>query len=113
MLNDDLQADHLRQHAHAGGDLGRHQRAGQHQPLWPDRKFAELFAKYGTDKVLDCWREWMDICERELRKEIAKVPDGLYGPETDYLDDDGIDLDKPHRISASLEVKGDTPALHP
>ena len=36
----------------------------------------------------------MDICERELRKEIAKVPDGLYGPETDYLDDDGIDLAK-------------------
>jgi len=49
----------------------------------------------------------MDICERELRKEIAKVPDGLYGPETDYLDDDGIDLEKSYRISASLEVKGD------
>ena len=71
-------------------------------------KFAELFAKYGTDNVLACWRRWMDICERELRKEIAKVPDGRYGPETDCLDDDGIDLAKPHRISASLEVKGDT-----
>src|SRR6202043_2022034 len=54
------------------------------------------------------WQSWMDICETELRKEIAKVPDGLYGPETDYLDDDGIDLNKSYRISASLEVKGDT-----
>jgi N-methylhydantoinase B len=72
------------------------------------QKFAELFGKYGTDKVLACWHRWMDICEQELRKEIAKVPDGLYGPETDYLDDDGVDLAKPYRITASLEVKGDT-----
>ena len=36
------------------------------------------------------------------------MPDGRYGPETDWLDDDGVDLAKPHRISASLEVKGDT-----
>ena len=71
------------------------------------QKLAELFGKYGIDNVIACWRRWMDICETELRKEIAKVPDGLYGPETDWLDDDGVDLAKPHRISASLEVKGD------
>jgi N-methylhydantoinase B len=68
----------------------------------------DLFGKHGVDRVLACWQRWMDICEAELRKEIAKVPDGRYGPETDYLDDDGVDLAKPHRISASLEVKGDT-----
>src|SRR6201996_7902364 len=71
-------------------------------------RFAELFDKYGVEKVLACWQSWMDICERELRKEIEKVPDGVYGPESDYLDDDGIDLDKSYRITASLEVKGDT-----
>ena len=71
-------------------------------------RFAELFAKYGTAKVLTCWQTWMDICERELRKEISKVPDGLYGPESDYLDDDGIDLAKSYRISVSLEVKDDS-----
>jgi N-methylhydantoinase B len=71
-------------------------------------KLAELFGKYSTEKVLACWQRWMDICEGALRQEIAKVPDGLYGPETDYLDDDGVDLAKPHRITASLEVKGDT-----
>jgi N-methylhydantoinase B len=72
------------------------------------QKFAELFGKYGVDRVLACWSRWMDICESELRKEIAEVPDGFYGPETDYLDDDGVDLSTPHRITASLEVKGDT-----
>ncbi len=72
------------------------------------KKFIELFGKYGVDTVLSCWERWMEICEAELRKEIAKVPAGLYGPETDYLDDDGVDLDRPYRITASLEVKGDT-----
>jgi len=72
------------------------------------KKFAEFFDKYGVKSVLACWQRWMEICESELRKEIIKVPDGLYGPETDYLDDDGIELDRPHRIAASLEVKGDT-----
>ncbi len=36
----------------------------------------------------------MDICEAELRREIAKVPAGIYGPETDCIDDDGVDRDK-------------------
>jgi N-methylhydantoinase B len=72
------------------------------------QKFAELFGKHGSDKVVACWQRWMEICEGELRREIARVPDGVYGPETDHLDDDGVDLAKPHRISASLEVKGDT-----
>jgi N-methylhydantoinase B len=71
-------------------------------------KLAELFGKHGSANVLACWQRWMDICESELRKAIAGIPDGLYGPETDWLDDDGVDLERPHRIAASLEVKGDT-----
>ncbi len=73
-----------------------------------ERKFAELFAKYGTDQVLQAWHDWMDIAERELRKAIREIPDGVYGPETDFLDDDGVELGRPHRIAVSLEVKGDT-----
>ncbi|HXL48528.1 MAG TPA: hydantoinase B/oxoprolinase family protein, partial [Xanthobacteraceae bacterium] len=69
-------------------------------------KFSDLFGKYGVDEVLACWTIWMDICETELRKRIAATPDGRYGPQTDYLDDDGVDLSTPHRISASLEIKG-------
>ena len=40
-----------------------------------EKKFAELFAKYGTDEVLQAWRDWMDIAERELRKAIWKIPE--------------------------------------
>jgi N-methylhydantoinase B len=71
-------------------------------------KCAELFAKHGIDKVLACWARWMDICESELRAELLKIPDGTFGPEHDFIDDDGIDLDRPHRISATLEKRGDT-----
>ncbi|MGE3644414.1 MAG: hydantoinase B/oxoprolinase family protein [Beijerinckiaceae bacterium] len=71
-------------------------------------KFAELFARRGKQNVLDCWSEWMAICERELRKAIETIPDGVYGPEHDWIDDDGIDLGKSYRISATLEVKGDS-----
>jgi N-methylhydantoinase B len=71
-------------------------------------KCAELIRKYGRDKVLACWKEWMDICERELRKQILTVPDGVYGPEEDWIDDDGVQPGKPYRIAATLEVKGDT-----
>lgn len=71
-------------------------------------KLAELFGRYGTERVLDCWETWMDIVERALRAEIAKVPDGSYGPETDFIDDDGIDLSRPLRISATLEKRADT-----
>ena len=71
------------------------------------QKFTDLFNKHGLDNVLACWSQWMDICETELRREIAKLPPGIYGPETDYLDDDGIDREKPLRISCSLEIKGD------
>jgi N-methylhydantoinase B len=71
-------------------------------------KCTALIAKHGAEKVRECWQAWMDICEAELRKEIAKIPDGIYGPEVDWIDDDGVDLGKPYRICASLEVKGDT-----
>jgi N-methylhydantoinase B len=73
-------------------------------------KLGELFCKYGTASVLACWERWMELCETALRAEIAKLPGGSYGPQTDFIDDDGVDLARPHRISASLEVKGD--ALH-
>ena len=71
------------------------------------QKFTALFKKHGLDNVLACWSQWMDICETELRKQIAKLPPGMYGPETDYLDDDGIDREKSLRISCAVEVKGD------
>ncbi|MBI2849180.1 MAG: hydantoinase B/oxoprolinase family protein [Chloroflexi bacterium] len=70
-------------------------------------KIGELMDRFGTDTVVGCWREWIDICEKEMRRRISLVPDGVYGPITDYMDDDGIQLDKPFHITVTLEKKGD------
>ena len=71
-------------------------------------KFKELFERHGVERVRACWTRWMELTESELRREIASLPKGRFGPETDWLDDDGVDLAKPHRISAALEIDGDT-----
>ncbi len=71
-------------------------------------KLTALFGKYGVDEVTACWSRWMDICEAELRRQIAKLPPGRYGPVSDQLDDDGIDRDRPLFIGGSLEVKDDS-----
>src|ERR1700761_561358 len=75
------------------------------------QKFSELFRKHGVENVIDCWSQWMDICERELRKQIARLAKGTYGPEIDCLDDDGINRDQPLNIGCSLEVLEDN-TLH-
>src|SRR5262249_30968647 len=49
-------------------------------------KCAELFAGQRIDRVLECWARWIKICETELRREIAKMPDGSFGPEHDFID---------------------------
>jgi N-methylhydantoinase B len=71
------------------------------------KKLTELFQTYGVEAVAGCWHEWMTICEETLRAEIRKIPNGNYGPFEDWLDDDGIELNKPYRIAASLEINND------
>ena len=72
------------------------------------RQIAELMERLGTQQVLDAWSEWARICERAMRQRIAQLPDGSFGPVVDYMDDDGIDLDRPLAITARLEKRGDT-----
>ena len=57
--------------------------------------------------MLACWEERIAITERELRSRIAAMPRGTYGPVTDYIDDDGVELDRPLEVTATLHVRGD------
>ena len=45
------------------------------------RRLLELVTRYGKDNVRAAGDYWMDYSELMLRREIAKVPDGVY--ETD------------------------------
>jgi N-methylhydantoinase B len=70
------------------------------------QRLVELMDRFGVETVLEAWAQWARICEQEMRARIAQLPDARVGPITDYMDDDGINLDQPLAITASLEKRG-------
>ncbi len=51
--------------------------------------------------------DWMDYSERMLRDEIAKIPDGEYGPIVGWLDDDARNRGVRLRVETKVIVEGD------
>ena len=47
----------------------------------------------------------LDYSEKLMRAEIEKIPDGTY-VFADYLDNDGIDKDRPVKIHVKVTVEG-------
>jgi N-methylhydantoinase B/oxoprolinase/acetone carboxylase alpha subunit len=70
-------------------------------------RFLRLVHRYGVDVVLSAAYDWMDYSERMLRNEIAKIPDGTYGPVVGWLDDDARNRDVRLRVETSVVVEGD------
>jgi 5-oxoprolinase (ATP-hydrolysing) len=71
------------------------------------KRYLQLLERYGRDPVLGAARDWIDYSERMLRQEIAKVPDGVYGPEEGWLDDDGRNRGEQLPVKVSVIVEGD------
>jgi N-methylhydantoinase A/oxoprolinase/acetone carboxylase beta subunit/N-methylhydantoinase B/oxoprolinase/acetone carboxylase alpha subunit len=69
------------------------------------RRVQELLAKYGQGFSLRVFRELLDYSERTMRARIVTLPDGEYSFE-DLMEDDGITAE-PHRLHASVTVRGD------
>jgi N-methylhydantoinase B len=69
-------------------------------------RFLELLGDYGRPTIEQAITELMDRAEALTREKIAQIPDGTYR-FTDYLDNDGIELDKPIKIHVAVTVKGD------
>jgi N-methylhydantoinase B len=70
----------------------------------------ELCRKYGTDKVESVMSALQDYSERRVRAALQAIPDGTYTGE-DFIDDDGVDLDTPLRVRATVTKRGDTIAI--
>jgi N-methylhydantoinase B len=70
-----------------------------------EKQVTELLAKYGVETIETCVREMYDHSERITRLAIEKIPDGTYTAE-DFLDDNGIEPDKPIKIRVALNVRG-------
>ena len=64
-----------------------------------------LFDAYGRDVVLRAMKELLDRAEMQTRGLIAQIPDGTYG-FTDWLDNDGVDLERRINITVALTIQG-------
>ncbi len=69
-------------------------------------RVVELFQKYGDNQVLAAFDEMMRVSEGIMRAAISKWRDGRYEAER-FVDNDGIELDKPIRVHVIVEKKGD------
>jgi N-methylhydantoinase B len=70
-----------------------------------ERRLKELVGKYGKEKVLLSFERLFEIGEARVRAAIAEWADGRYEAER-FVDDDGIELEKPVRIHVIAEKAG-------
>ena len=71
-----------------------------------EKQFLELIGRYGADKVSRYMQEVINYAERLMRAAIRELPDGEFSFE-DWIDDDGIDVDKPIRLFVKFSKHGD------
>ena len=83
------------------GDM-QAQIAGCH---FAEKQVTELLHKYGFETVDAIIQEMYDYSERITRLAIEKIPDGTWTAE-DFIDSNGIDLDKPILTKVTVTIKG-------
>lgn len=69
------------------------------------RRLAELAEVFGADHLAAIFADLLTRSELMTRKALAAIPQGTYR-YVDYLDNDGIELDKPIRIEVAVTLKG-------
>lgn len=70
-------------------------------------RYLGVVVRYGVDAVRQAGQDWIDYSETMLRREIAKVPDGVYETEVGYLDDDGKNYGQKLPVKVKVIVEGD------
>jgi N-methylhydantoinase B len=70
-----------------------------------EKQVVELLNKYGLQTVNDLIKEMYDYSEKITRLAIDNIPEGTWTAE-DFIDSNGLDLDKPIRIKVTVTVKG-------
>jgi N-methylhydantoinase B len=71
------------------------------------RRFAELAERFGDNLLAAVCAELLARSERLTRAALRRIPPGTYR-YVDYLDNDGIELDKPIRIEIAATVADGT-----
>jgi N-methylhydantoinase B len=71
-----------------------------------ERQFEGLVERYGAAGVSALMAAVIDHAERLTRAALRELPDGQWRFE-DWIDDDGVDLDKPIRLFVTMTKRGD------
>ncbi|MEM7252576.1 MAG: hydantoinase B/oxoprolinase family protein [Pseudomonadota bacterium] len=71
------------------------------------RRTAELAGRYGHNHCASMFYELLERSESMTRDALRALPSGTYR-YTDYLDNDGIELDKPVRIEVAVTIEDGT-----
>ena len=71
------------------------------------RRLGELAGRYGNNQMLASFAELLDRSEKMTREALKKIPDGTYG-YIDYLDNDGVDLERPVKIQVAVTIHNGT-----
>ena len=74
-----------------------------------ERRLDELVGKFGKQEILGCFDRLLEMSEAKVKQAIAEWKDGRFEAER-FIDDDGIELERPVRIHVLVEKRGD--ALH-
>jgi N-methylhydantoinase B len=72
-----------------------------------ERRLLELISRYGEDKIVASFGRILEASEHKVRSAIAEWQDGRFEAER-FIDDDGVDLNRPVRIHVAVEKAGDT-----
>jgi N-methylhydantoinase B len=71
-----------------------------------EKRLAELVGKFGRTKLLAVFDRLFKRSEARVRAAVAEWQDGRFEGER-FVDDDGIDLERPVRIHVVVEKRGD------
>jgi len=71
-----------------------------------ERRLIELVGKHGASMILACYDRLFRIARARLGAALAEWADGRYEAER-FVDDDGIDLERPVRIHVRIDKAGD------
>jgi N-methylhydantoinase B len=71
-----------------------------------EKRLEELVGKFGKGEILACFDRLLEVSEATVKAAIAEWEDGRFAAER-FVDDDGIDLERPVRIHVVIEKRGD------
>ena len=71
------------------------------------QRIGELIGKFGAENALRAFDRLLELSEQKMRTAIAEWADGKFEAER-FIDDDGIELNKPVRIHVVVEKSGNS-----